>query len=64
MQTLFVDITAQKVAQADRERLLKEVQRRAAQLNATIDALAEGILAYDPEGRLLTLNRVGDGLVR
>jgi len=63
-QTLFVDVTAQKVASADRERLLKEVERRAAQLDATIDALAEGVLVYDREGRLLTLNRAAAELVR
>jgi PAS domain S-box-containing protein len=43
----FIDITERKQAEHDREALLVEVNRRAAELDATIAAMADGVIIYD-----------------
>src|SRR5512141_2564534 len=40
------DVTAQRAATAERERLLSEVQRRAAELTATLSSIADGVVLY------------------
>ncbi|MHB1134862.1 MAG: PAS domain S-box protein [Chloroflexota bacterium] len=51
------DITARKQAEAERERLLAEVERRAAELEATILSMAEGLTVIDPEGNTVLMNQ-------
>lgn len=50
------DITERKQAEAERERLLCEVERRAAELDATINAITDGIVIYDTNGELVNIN--------
>ncbi len=38
------------------ERLLSEVQRRAAELDATISGIADGLIIYNPEGDIVRMN--------
>ncbi len=45
----FVDVT-------EREQLLSEVQRRAAELEATLASIADGVLLYDATGRTVRAN--------
>ena len=52
------DITALKQAEAERERLLTEVQRRAAEMDATLNAIADGLIVYDPHGNIIRVNEV------
>lgn len=50
------DITERKQAEAERERLLVEVQRRATELDATLNAIADGVIIYDPDGQIIRMN--------
>lgn len=50
------DITALKQGEAERERLLSEVQRRVAEMDATINAVADGLAVFDPAGMLVRVN--------
>ncbi|MHB9131242.1 MAG: PAS domain-containing sensor histidine kinase [Armatimonadota bacterium] len=52
------DITALKQGEAERERLLDEVQRRVAERDATINAIADGLIVYDPQGNVIRANTV------
>jgi PAS domain S-box-containing protein len=47
------DITERKAIEAERERLLGEVERRAAELDATIASMAEGVSIHGPGGEIL-----------
>ncbi len=40
----------------ERERLLEEVERRAAELDATISSIADGVVVYGPEGEVVRMN--------
>ncbi|MCL4369058.1 MAG: ATP-binding protein [Chloroflexi bacterium] len=42
---------------AEREQLLAEVGQRAAELDATISAMVDGVVIYDPAGGIVRLNR-------
>lgn len=53
---VFQDTTARKRSESEREHLLEEVQRRAAELDATINSIAEGVLIYDPKGEIVRMN--------
>ena len=55
------DITAQKQAQADRERLLAEVEAAHATLRTILDRLPDAVLVVDTAGRITMSN---DALVR
>jgi PAS domain S-box-containing protein len=64
------DITERKRAEAERERLLAEVEaanaevgRERTQLEAVLEATPEPILVYDPDGRITRLNAAGRALV-
>jgi len=57
------DITERKRAEAERERLLTEVEHRAAELDATLDSMADGLAIYDVEGRLLRKNATADQVI-
>lgn len=58
------DDTARKQAEAEREQLLDEVQRRAAEITATFESIDDGLVIYDLEGRLLYMNATADRLLR
>ena len=50
------DVTAQRLAEAERERLLAEVQRRAAELTATLSSIADGVVLYALDGHVTFMN--------
>jgi PAS domain S-box-containing protein len=50
------DITERKQAEEERERLLTEVERRVAELDATIDSMADGLVLFDRTGKMLRAN--------
>ncbi|MHB9106396.1 MAG: sensor histidine kinase [Armatimonadota bacterium] len=50
-------------AEQERERLLDEVQRRAAELTATFDSIADGLIIFDMEGKLLYLNTTAERIL-
>ena len=54
------DVTAARAAERERERLLDEVQRRAAELEATMGAIAEGLIVNRPDGQILRMNRAAE----
>lgn len=58
------DVTGQKVDQAERERLLAEVQHRAAELTATFESIADGLIIYDRDGKLLYMNAAAERILR
>lgn len=59
-QTLAVitihDITVEREAESEREKLREEAQRRAATLDATLNSVADPMFVYDPEGRIVRMN--------
>ncbi len=59
----FSDITRMRVLQEERERLLVEVQRRAAELDATIESVADGLLVYNAAGELIRMNRAAQSIL-
>lgn len=50
------DISERKQAEEERERLLSEVQRRVAELDATLNAVADGLIIYNLEGDIVLDN--------
>jgi len=50
------DVTRERQAEAERNRLLAEVQRRAAELDITINSVADGLIIYNPEGEIVRMN--------
>lgn len=50
------DITERKQAEAERVRLVAELQRHAAQLRGTLSSIADGLVVYDQEGNVVTMN--------
>ena len=54
------DVTAARAAERERERLLDEVQRRAAELEATVSAIAEGLIVNRPDGQIVRMNRAAE----
>jgi len=50
------DITERKWAEAERERLLAQVQRQAAELEATITSMADGVVVYGKAGEIIRMN--------
>jgi len=50
------DITERKQAEEEREQLLTEVEHRIAELDATIDSMADGLVLFDPAGKILRVN--------
>ena len=57
------DITALKQTEEEREHLLVEVQRRAAELTATFNSIADGLMIQDRNGKLLYMNVLGERLL-
>ncbi len=54
------DVTEARAAEVERERLLEEVRRRAAELEATVDAIADGLVIHGPQGELVRMNRAAE----
>ncbi len=57
------DVTEQRRAERERERLLEEVEHRAVELDATIGAAGDGLIIYDRRGRVLRMNRSAERLL-
>ena len=53
---VFDDITDLKQAQAERDRLLAEEQRKTVELNTTICSIADGLIIYAPTGEIVRMN--------
>lgn len=54
--TVSLDITQRKQGEAERERLV-------AQLNATINAIADGVVIYRPDGEILHMNPAAEKML-
>lgn len=50
------DVTRERSAQADRERIFKEVEEQAAELDATLTSVADGLIIYSPQGEIVRMN--------
>lgn len=57
------DITALKQAETERERLLAEVQRRVAEMDATIAAIADGVVIYGTDGSIIRINHAAEEIL-
>ena len=57
------DITARKESEQEREQLLSQVQRQAAELTAVFNAFPEGLAVYDAAGLLVYMNPAGEHLM-
>ena len=53
---VLAEAIERKRAEEERERLLLEVRRRAAELDATISSIADGVLIYGCEGEIILMN--------
>lgn len=60
----FLDITQRKHAEEERERLLREVERRAAELDAALGSIEDGLVIYDTAGRVIRTNAAADKILR
>jgi PAS domain S-box-containing protein len=56
LQGIGRDITERKRLEGEREAALVEAERRAAQLEATFEAMADGVAVFDARGRLVQEN--------
>lgn len=61
--TVFEDITERKQAAEERERLLQEAATRAAELDATISAMSDIVLIYDPSSRIIRMNAAAERIL-
>ena len=50
-------------AERERERLLDETRRRAAELDAILAAIASGLIVYGPQGEIRRMNRAAEALM-
>jgi PAS domain S-box-containing protein len=50
------DITTRKHIEAERDRALDEAQRKAAELDAVFNSIADGVMLIGPSGEILSLN--------
>lgn len=57
------DVTQREQDQAERNRLLDEVARRAAEMDATLDAIADGVIIYALSGEVLRMNPAAARLI-
>ncbi len=57
------DVTERVEAQATTERLLEENRRRAAEMSAVLDSMADGVVVTDASGRVLRVNRAARALL-
>jgi len=56
------DITERKQAEEERARLLTEVEKRAAEMDATISSMAIGLIVYNRAGKATRMNNVAKEL--
>lgn len=56
LRGFLIDIGPRKKSEEERERLLAEVQRQAAQLNATFSSIPDGVIIYDTSGAIVGMN--------
>src|SRR5215472_4489252 len=56
LQGIGRDITERKRLEREREAALAEAERRAAQLETTFEAMADGVAVFDARGRLIQEN--------
>ena len=61
--TVSIDITERKQAEEERERLLQEVERRAAELDASFSAISDPILLFDTQGTVKRSNAAANALL-
>ena len=54
--TVGRDVTQERRIEAERARLLAEVQSRAAELEATLTSIADGLIIYNPAGDIVRMN--------
>ncbi|MBI2953868.1 MAG: PAS domain S-box protein [Chloroflexi bacterium] len=64
VSTIARDISERKRAERERERLLAEAQRRAAELDATISAIPDGLLIFDETGEVTRINPAAEESTR
>jgi PAS domain S-box-containing protein len=57
------DITERKEAEQARARLVAEIEKRAAELDATFSSLATGLIVYDRTGRATRMNNAAQELL-
>ncbi len=57
------DITERKEAQQEQEKLLEEVRRRAAELDATIASIPDGMIIYGPRGEIVRMNSAAERML-
>ncbi len=57
------DITDRKRAEEERESLMAEVQRRAAEMDATITSMADGLMMFDPDGNIIRMNPAAERIM-
>ncbi len=56
-QVLIRDISEQRRTEVERERLLAETQRRAAEMDATLTSIADGLIICSPTGSVARMNQ-------
>jgi PAS domain S-box-containing protein len=57
------DITSLKHAEAQVQQLLHSVQQWAAEMDATITAIADGVVIYGPDGTITRINRAAEEIL-
>ncbi len=57
------DISGRQRAEAEHERLRGEAEHRAAELDATISAISDGLIIYGAQGEVLRLNAAGERML-
>lgn len=61
--SIGIDITERRQAEHERQRLLSEVQRRAAELSTTLASIADGLIIYGPTGEIVRMNAAAEQLL-
>ncbi|HOG45971.1 MAG TPA: PAS domain S-box protein, partial [Anaerolineae bacterium] len=61
--TVGRDVTQERQAEAERIRLFDEIERRAAELDATITSVADGLIIYSPEGEIVRMNPAAETIL-
>ncbi len=59
----FLGITERKQAEAERERLHEEAERRAAELDVTVGSIANGIIIFTPSGEIARINSAAERML-
>lgn len=60
--TIATDITERKQAEEERERLLREIERWATELDASLNSIADGVAIFAPDGTITRINAAGERL--